>query len=159
MASMAQQGKKSGSIQKPDQTKPGDGVSVDQIISAQPGLIPQMAGFLTSKWIQGCTTIVDHVSNYIYVYLGLNTTGNIIGRDGIWKNYAPEPTNQLNIVIMQILVNSPTQHSLPPAIISTKQLIVELAHTIKAESLEIEINSSHKELEFFCYMAWECGHR
>ncbi len=36
-------------IQKPDQTKPGDRVSVDQIISAQPGLIPQMAGFLTSK--------------------------------------------------------------------------------------------------------------
>jgi hypothetical protein len=44
-------GKKSGSIQKPDQTKPADGVSVDQIISAQPGLIPQMAGFLTSKRI------------------------------------------------------------------------------------------------------------
>jgi hypothetical protein len=42
-------GMKSGFIQKPDQTKPGDGVSVDQIISAQPGLIPQMAGFLTSK--------------------------------------------------------------------------------------------------------------
>jgi hypothetical protein len=42
-------GKKSGSICKLDQTKPGDGVSVDQIISAQPGLIHQMAGFLTSK--------------------------------------------------------------------------------------------------------------
>jgi len=43
--------KKNGSIRKPDQIKPGDGVSVDQIISAQPGLIPQMAGFLTSKRI------------------------------------------------------------------------------------------------------------
>ena len=32
--------KKTGSIRKPDQTKPGDGVSADQIISAQPGLIP-----------------------------------------------------------------------------------------------------------------------
>jgi hypothetical protein len=41
----------SGSIQKLDQTKPGNVVSVDQIISAQPGLIPQMAGFLTSKQI------------------------------------------------------------------------------------------------------------
>jgi hypothetical protein len=40
-------GKKSGSILKPDQTKPGVGVSVD--VSAQPGLISQMAGFLTSK--------------------------------------------------------------------------------------------------------------
>jgi hypothetical protein len=28
-----------------------------------------MAGFLTSKQIWGCTTFVDHVSNYIYVYL------------------------------------------------------------------------------------------
>jgi hypothetical protein len=62
-------GKKTGSIQKPDQTKPGDGVSVDQIISAQPGLIPQMVGFLTSKRIWGCTTFIDHISNYIYVYL------------------------------------------------------------------------------------------
>jgi hypothetical protein len=42
-------GKKSGSIQEPDQTKPGDGVSVDQIISAQPGLKPQMAGFLINN--------------------------------------------------------------------------------------------------------------
>ncbi len=33
-------GKKSGSIQKLDQTKPYDGVLIDQIISAQPGLIP-----------------------------------------------------------------------------------------------------------------------
>ncbi len=62
-------GKKSGSIQKPDQTKPGDGVSVDQIISAKPGLTPQMTGFLTSKQIWGCTTFVDHVSDYIYVHL------------------------------------------------------------------------------------------
>jgi hypothetical protein len=60
---------KSGSIQKPDQTKLGDGVSVDQNISAQPGLLPQMAGFLTSKRIWGCTMFVDHVSDYIYVHL------------------------------------------------------------------------------------------
>jgi hypothetical protein len=62
-------GKKSGSIRKPDQPKPGDGLSVDQIISAQPGLIPQMAGFLTSKQIRGCTTFIDHFSNDIYVHL------------------------------------------------------------------------------------------
>jgi hypothetical protein len=68
--------KKSGSIQKPDQTKPGDGVSVDQIISAQPGLIPQMAGFLTSTRIWGFTTFVDHVSNYIYIHLMKDFTTN-----------------------------------------------------------------------------------
>jgi hypothetical protein len=67
-------GKKSGSIQQLDQTKLGDGVSVDQIISAQPGLIPQMAGFLTSKQIWGCNTFVDHVSSYIYVHLMKNFT-------------------------------------------------------------------------------------
>ena len=33
-------GQKSGSIRRPEQTKPGDGVSVDQIVSAHPGLIP-----------------------------------------------------------------------------------------------------------------------
>ena len=62
-------GKKSGSIRKPEQTLPGDGVSVDQIISAQPGLIPQMSGFLTSKRLWGATTFVDHVSDYVYVHL------------------------------------------------------------------------------------------
>jgi hypothetical protein len=51
------------------QTMSGDGVSVDQIISAQPGLIPQMAGFLTSKQIWGCTTFVDHIINYIHFHL------------------------------------------------------------------------------------------
>jgi hypothetical protein len=47
----------------------GDGASVDQIIPAQPGLIPQMAGFLTSKQIWGCTTFIDHISDHIYVHL------------------------------------------------------------------------------------------
>ena len=54
-------GKKSGSIQIPEQTKPVDGVSVDQIVSAQPGLIPQMSGFLTNKRLWGATTFVDNV--------------------------------------------------------------------------------------------------
>ena len=48
---------------------PGDGVSVDQIVSAQTGLIPQMSGFLTSKILRGTTTFVDHVSDYMYVHL------------------------------------------------------------------------------------------
>ena len=62
-------GKKSGSIRTKEQVAPGDGVSIDQIISAQPGLIPQMAGFLTSQRLWGCTTFVDHVSDYVYVHL------------------------------------------------------------------------------------------
>jgi hypothetical protein len=35
-----------------------------------------MAGFLTSKQIWGCTTFVDHVSNYIYVHLMRDFTAN-----------------------------------------------------------------------------------
>ena len=62
-------GKKSGLIRKPAQTLPECGVSVDQIVSAQPGLIPQMSGFLTSKRIWGSTTFVDHASDYVYVHL------------------------------------------------------------------------------------------
>ncbi|KAL7549579.1 hypothetical protein ACHAWF_012836, partial [Thalassiosira exigua] len=62
-------GKKSGVIRKDSETVPGDGVSVDQIISSQPGLIPQISSFLTSKRIWGCTTFVDHVSDFVYVHL------------------------------------------------------------------------------------------
>ena len=39
-------GKASGSIRTVDHVEPGDGVLMDQIVSAQPGLIPQMSGFL-----------------------------------------------------------------------------------------------------------------
>ncbi len=45
----ALRGRKVALFKKLDQTKPADGASVDQIISAQPGLIPQVTGFLTSK--------------------------------------------------------------------------------------------------------------
>ena len=115
---------------------------------------PQMAGFLTSKRIWGCTTFVDHGSDYIYVHLMKDLTlPEILLAKMNLNNYVPEPTGQLNI-IMLIMVNSQTQHCLPPAIISTKQLIfAELAHTIKMEFLKIEINSSHKELEFYYCMA------
>ena len=43
--------KASGSIRRGSETQPGDGTSVNQIVLAQPGLIPQMAGFLTSDRI------------------------------------------------------------------------------------------------------------
>jgi hypothetical protein len=49
--------------------KPGDGTSINQVISAQPGLIPQMSGYLTSACIWGATTFCDHVTDYVYVHL------------------------------------------------------------------------------------------
>ena len=62
-------GSPGGSIRKATQTKPGDGTSVDQIVSAQPGLVPQMSGALTSDRIWGATIFVDHVTNYVYCHL------------------------------------------------------------------------------------------
>jgi hypothetical protein len=58
-----------GSIRKPTDNAPGKCVSIDQMISAQPGLIPQMAGFLTNLRIWGATIFVDHYSDYVFVAL------------------------------------------------------------------------------------------
>ena len=57
-----------GSIRKPTDNAPGKCVSIDQIISAQPGLIPQMAGFLTNLGIWGATISVDHYSDYVLLH-------------------------------------------------------------------------------------------
>jgi hypothetical protein len=42
---------------------------MDQLVLAQPGLIPQMAGFLTNLCIWGATIFVDHFSDLVYVAL------------------------------------------------------------------------------------------
>ena len=39
------------------------------MVSAQPGLVPQMSGSLTNLRIMGATIFVDHFSDYVYVYL------------------------------------------------------------------------------------------
>jgi hypothetical protein len=66
--------KASGSICCPNKILPGDGTSVDQIVLAQPGLIPQMASFLTRTWIWGTTNFCNHASNFVYVHLMRNFT-------------------------------------------------------------------------------------
>ena len=58
-----------GSIRKESDNAPGKCISTDQLVSAQPGLIPQMAGFLTNLRIWGATVFVDHFSDYVYVAL------------------------------------------------------------------------------------------
>ncbi len=62
-------GKKSNPIRNKQHNQPGDCVSSDQMVSAQPGLVPQMSGFLTSQRIWGVTLFVDHVSDYTYGHL------------------------------------------------------------------------------------------
>ena len=49
-------------------TKPGEKVGVDQLISAQPGLVPQEKGILTVR-IWAATVFVDYVTGYIHVGL------------------------------------------------------------------------------------------
>jgi hypothetical protein len=68
-------GKASGSIRQLEHILPGNGVSMGQI-PAQPWLVPQMSGFLTSHRIWGCTTFCDHVSNFVYVHLMRDFTVN-----------------------------------------------------------------------------------
>ena len=59
-----------GSIRKANETEPGNGVSTDQLVSAQEGLIPQITGTLTSPQITSATVFVDHATQFLlYVHL------------------------------------------------------------------------------------------
>jgi hypothetical protein len=59
-------------IWKKSDDHPGARASMDHIISAQPGLIPQIGGRLTCMQINGATVIVDHYSDHVYVFLMSN---------------------------------------------------------------------------------------
>jgi len=56
-------------ICKPTDDAPGKKASLDQMVPAQPGLIPQMSGRLTNLRVMAATSVVDHFSNHVYVYL------------------------------------------------------------------------------------------
>ncbi len=58
-----------GLIRKETDDAPGKCVSMDQMVSAQPGLIPQMTGFLANLHIWGATIVVDHYLDYVFVDL------------------------------------------------------------------------------------------
>ncbi len=45
---------------------------MDHLVSAQPGLIPQISGKLTCLQINGATVIVDHYSDHVYIFLMRN---------------------------------------------------------------------------------------
>ena len=48
---------------------PGKKTSLDQMVSAQPGLIPQMSGCLTNLRVIAARVFVDHFLDHVYVYL------------------------------------------------------------------------------------------
>ena len=55
------------------------------MVSAQPGLIPQMSGFLTNQRLWGATTFVDNVSDYVYVHLmrDLSLTDTLLAKSAM----------------------------------------------------------------------------
>ena len=59
-------GKHSNPIRYKDYLNPGYCVSTDQIVSAQPGMVPQIIGYLTSDQIRGITLFVNHETDYTY---------------------------------------------------------------------------------------------
>ena len=59
----------------PTATKPGDMVSVDQLISKTPGLIAQSTGKMTHRRHTVATIFVDHASGLDYVHTQESTTG------------------------------------------------------------------------------------
>ncbi len=61
-------------IRKASDNHPGATVSVDQMISAQTGLIPQISGHLTWAWIWAATISIDHCSDLVHVHLMCDQT-------------------------------------------------------------------------------------
>jgi hypothetical protein len=56
-------------IHKPTDDAPGKKASLDQMVSAPPGLIPQMSGRLTNLCIIAAMVFVGQFSDHVYVYL------------------------------------------------------------------------------------------
>ena len=63
-------------IRKENDNYPGATVSTDQLVVAQPGLVPRMSGRHTSERVCGATGFVDHFSNYSYSSLQTSLDGD-----------------------------------------------------------------------------------
>ena len=57
------------SLRKEDLARPGQCVGVDQMISAQPGLVPQEKGHMTRARIWASTIFIDYFTGFTYVAL------------------------------------------------------------------------------------------
>ncbi len=60
---------KSHPIWKKSDNRPGPKASLDHLVSAQPGLIPQIIGRLICMQVNGATIFVDHCSDHVYIFL------------------------------------------------------------------------------------------
>ena len=73
-----------GSIRSDLETKPGDRVSIDHIISAQPGQVPRMDGRHTRDRITAGCVFFDHVSGHSYTHLqtSVDNTQTVAAKHG-----------------------------------------------------------------------------
>ena len=62
-------GSRAYSIRKPGENRPGVRVSVDLLISAQPGLLAQVSGHITRRRVTCATIFKDHFSNFTHCHL------------------------------------------------------------------------------------------
>ncbi len=72
-----------GSICKESNDAPGKWVSINQMVFAQPELIPKMAGLLTNLHIWGATIFVDHFMEYV-IWL-VKSYQFFFVFEGVWK--------------------------------------------------------------------------
>ena len=66
-----------GVLRSADITKPGQLIGTDQIVSAQPGLVPQEKGQMTRARIWGATVFVDCASLWVKLHLMQDATGDL----------------------------------------------------------------------------------
>ena len=64
-----------GVLRGPAVSEPGQTVGVDQMVSAQPGIVPQEKGSMTRARIWGATVFVDYATKFVKVHLMQNATG------------------------------------------------------------------------------------
>ena len=63
--------------------KPGDDISVDQMVSPVPGLIAQMVGFLTKHCYKYVTVFIDQASRIGFVYLQKTCSADHRGKENL----------------------------------------------------------------------------
>ena len=63
------------SLRSKEISKPGDTIGVDQLISAQPGLVPQEKGIMTCARIWAATMFIDYVTGYVHVGMMQDQSG------------------------------------------------------------------------------------
>ena len=65
---------RSTTVRKLEHNRPGKGTSADQLISAQPGLVPRISGKHTRQRITAATCFLDHYSDFSYTHLCTSAT-------------------------------------------------------------------------------------